>query len=156
MEHSTNNLPVAATNEPASPDAPTTPMSRLSERLGPEIGRAVDAAGEARAGRAIRSDGWTPERIRIFLTTLAECGSATSAASAADISVTSAYRYRNRSEGRAFHLAWNAALGLAQRRLEDVALSRALHGCVDIIVRNGKVWGERHRYDNRLLMAMIE
>jgi hypothetical protein len=34
-------------------------------------------------------------------------------------------------------------------------MSRALHGCVEVIVRDGVVWCERHRYDNRLSMAVL-
>ena len=60
-----------------------------------------------------------------------------------------------RADGRLFALAWDGALRLARPRLVDEALSRAVHGCVELIYRDGKVWGERHRYDNRLLMSVI-
>ena len=67
-----------------------------------------------------------------------------------------AYALRNRAGGRAFALAWDAAVEqLAHARVADEVRSRALHGCVELIVRDGKVWGERHRFDNRLTMALL-
>lgn len=152
-------------NSKPDPVAPTTASSlpaaalpgggisaRLSESL---VAEALDAGRDRRPGRARRSDGWTPDRIRTFLAALAECGVVEDAARAAGMTRQSAYRLRNRAAGRAFHLAWNAALQLARRRLADELMSRALHGCVDLIVRDGEVWGERHRHDNRLAMAML-
>lgn len=102
-----------------------------------------------------RAGGWTPARIRTFLTILADCGVVGDAARAAGMSRRSAYRLRNSAEGRAFHLAWSAAQQLARRRLADDVQSRAVHGCVDLIVSDGKVVGERHRFDNRLAMAVL-
>ena len=67
-----------------------------------------------------------------------------------------AYALRNRAGGGAFALAWDAAVEqLAHARVADEVRSRALHGCVEMIVRDGKVWGERHRFDNRLTMALL-
>ena len=71
------------------------------------------------------------------------------------MSASGAYRLRDRAEGAAFSLAWSAALLRARRRLADVVLSRALHGCVEVIYRDGEPWGERHRFDNRLTMAVL-
>ena len=34
-------------------------------------------------------------------------------------------------------------------------MSRAIHGCKEVIVRDGQVVGERHRFDNRLTMAVL-
>lgn len=105
--------------------------------------------------RAQRSDGWTPERIRTFLDALSQCGVVTDAARAAGLSVQSAYAFRNSARGRAFDVAWRAALLLARRRIADEVMSRAINGCVEVIMRDGEVWGERHRYDNRLTMAVL-
>jgi len=102
-----------------------------------------------------RHDGWTPERIRIFLHTLAACGVVADAARAAGMSVRSAYYLRNRAEGGPLDIAWTAALQLARRRLADAVVSRALHGCVEVVMRDGEVWGERHRFDNRLTMQVL-
>jgi hypothetical protein len=79
----------------------------------------------------------------------------TDAARAAGMTAKSAYDLRNRRAGHAFHIAWDAAELLARRRVSGEVLSRSMHGCVDVIVRDGEVWGERHRFDNRLTMAVL-
>lgn len=105
-------------------------------------------------GRA-RHDGWSPDRIRIFLTTLSECGVVADAARAAGMSVAGAYAYRNRAAGRAFNIAWNAAAILGRRRLADAVQSRAMHGWVETIRRDGEIVAQRNRFDNRLSMAVL-
>ncbi len=183
MEQTTNTPPESATNEPASPSAPASgtaqsiaaisrrlsvavedaaavhapasfaqPLVRTSDRLSDEL---IESAVAGAAGRRARDDGWTPQAIRAFLEALAECGVVGDAARAAGMGVRSAYAFRNSAAGRAFDLAWRAALVRARGRLADEVMSRALHGCVDVIVRDGEVWGERHRYDNRLTMAVL-
>jgi hypothetical protein len=160
MEHIRNSSVAAAIDAPAdyaTPADAARPAACLSNRLDPGLlGSALDAGRDVRPGRAARSDGWTPDRIRIFLETLAECGVVEDAARAAGMSKQTAYRLRKRAAGRAFHVAWNAAEQLARNRLAGEVVSRALHGCVEVIVRDGQVWGERHRFDNRLTMAVLE
>jgi hypothetical protein len=51
--------------------------------------------------------------------------------------------------------AWEAALQIAKRQIADALIGRAMHGCVDVIVRNGVVVAERRRFDNRLSMATL-
>jgi hypothetical protein len=160
MEQIQNIPPGAATDEPAfpslAPAAADRPAARVSNRLAESLVEpALDCGRDVRADRATRGDGWTPERIRSFLNALAECGVVEDAARAAGISKQSAYNLRNRTAGRAFHVAWTAAEHLARRRLSEVVMSRALNGCVEVIMRDGKVWGERHRFDNRLTMAVL-
>jgi len=103
----------------------------------------------------IRIDGWTAERMRIFLSVLSRCGSVSEAARNAGLSRQSAYALRNSERGRAFDLAWNAAHILAHRRLADDLLERAVHGQLELYVREGKVVGERHRFDTRLALSML-
>lgn len=149
--------PVSAPPDPAAairprPPARPDPDERLDERL---VESALASGRDRRGGRATRGDGWTPQRIRIFLVTLADCGCVTTAAGAAGISVRSAYNLRNRAEGRAFHIGWEAALQLAKRRLADSLMARAMHGCVDQIRKDGEIVAERCRFDNRLSMATL-
>ena len=39
--------------------------------------------------------------------------------------------------------------------MDDELMSRAMNGVVERIYRNGELWGERHRHDNRLAMAVL-
>lgn len=103
---------------------------------------------------AQRYDGWTPERQRIFLESLAECGTVQDACRAAGMSPASAYALRQRKSGALFALGWAAALRHARERLADELLSRAMHGCTETVERGDEVI-TRHRFDNRLSMAML-
>jgi hypothetical protein len=102
-----------------------------------------------------RSDGWTEEKSRIFLRTLAATGSVADACRACGMSRDSAYAYRGRAAGQAFGLAWEAAQLLARRAIADDLMARAVHGVVDRVYRNGELVAERHRHDNRLAMALL-
>ena len=122
----------------------------ISDRLGAYVPVTRDALGRRR-----RCDGLTPDRQVVFLDALARCGCAADAARAAGISRDTAYNLRNRAEGRAFALGWNAALLMSRGRIGDELHSRVMNGVVDKIYRNGELWGERHRHDNRLAMAVL-
>ena len=138
----------AATDEPAVPSTGTA--------LEPvPIDEAIECGADSRPGHTTRQDGWTPEAIRAFITKLAECGCVRDAAKAAGRSVQAAYNLRNATKGRAFRVAWDAALLHARDRLADALMSRALDGQVRTLRRNGEVWGEEHRFDNRLATAML-
>jgi len=117
--------------------------------------RSLDVGKDKRPGRAMRGDGWTPDRIRTFLEALAECGCVADAAARAGMSVRSAYYLRNRAENGAFRYAWDAARLLARDQMAENLTSRALNGYVEIVTRDGKPWLERRRYDNRLSLAML-
>ena len=151
----------AATDEPAVPATPRSAgalsTARVSEALvAGAIEGVLHATADTHPGRAQRHDGWTPERITTFLSALAQCGCVEIAARAAGMTRQGAYALRNRAGGGAFALAWDAAVEqLTHARVADEVRSRALHGCVELIVRDGKVWGERHRFDNRLTMALL-
>jgi hypothetical protein len=124
--------------------------------LDPNLVDEILASGrDARPGYDQREDGWTPERIAIFLNRLAEWGIVSDAADAAGMTRQAAYALRNSAKGRAFQLAWRAALLLARRRLADDLMSRAVNGQVDRIFRDGELWRERHRQDNRLGLALL-
>jgi hypothetical protein len=106
--------------------------------------------------RRCRHDGWTPERQIAFLEALAACGVVTDACRHAGLSAQSAYAFRNRRAGRAFATAWDAVLvHRARGRLSDELMSRAMNGCVEAIRQAGEVTAERHRFDNRLSMAVL-
>lgn len=152
MEHAT-----AATQTPPSTlEAPDRASAGAPGLLDPDLVDQILASGrDARPGYDQREDGWTPERIAIFLNRLAEWGIVCDAAEAAGVTRQAAYALRNSAKGRAFQLAWRAALLLARRRLADDLMSRAVNGQVDQLWRDGQPWRERRRHDNRLGLALL-
>jgi hypothetical protein len=166
MKHNQNPFaPEAATDEPASPQQP----SRLPAAFEPELVRSradpsLTSTGLVEAytptttdarGYAIRHDGFTPERQTIFLSVLALCGVVADACRAAGVSRDTVYAFRTSPRGHAFALAWDAAILIARRPLSDELMSRVMNGVVERIYRNGELWGERHRHDNRLAMQVL-
>jgi hypothetical protein len=128
--------------------APSLTSARLSD--------AFDAAPPPPpTARMHRHDGWTPEKERIFCETLAGCGVVADACRAAGMSRDSAYARRRASSGRAFALAWDAARLVARASVADAVMSRAMNGVVDRVYKDGALVAERHRYDNRLTMAVL-
>jgi len=106
--------------------------------------------------RKPRHDGWTPAAVGIYLRTLAATGVVEHAARAAGRSAASAYAFRNRRQGRAFAMMWDAVLLHRTRaRIASELQGRAIAGCVSVRKRDGEVVGEYHYYDNRLAMAML-
>lgn len=119
------------------------------------IGKALHSGRDRRSGRAQRVDGWTPPRIRTFLEELARTGAVAKAARAVGMSRQSAYALRSSAKGQAFDDAWRRALLMAGPSIPDELMDRAMNGYVEPIYRNGKVWGERHRFDNPLAMRLL-
>ncbi|HZF93260.1 MAG TPA: hypothetical protein VEZ20_00150 [Allosphingosinicella sp.] len=103
--------------------------------------------------RRLRHDGWTPEKMRLFLERFAECGVVVEACEAAGMSARAAYNLRDRDP--LFAAGWDAASVKARAPLADEAFSRARNGVVERIYKDGVVVAERHRYDNRLTMAVL-
>ena len=137
------------------PNHPSSPHAASAEAAYPSL--VSDSLDEAcwNAGRH-RHDGWTPERLRAFLETLAACGVVADACRAAGMSPQSAYALRNRRAGRAFAAMWDAVqVHRARARMEGELMSRALCGCVERVEAPDGTARERHRYDNRLSMAML-
>lgn len=157
----------AATDEPASPlhpqaagpggperDSRPRPPDDRDDLISGRLGRYVPLATDA-LGRRRRCDGFTPDRQVVFLDAFARCGVVADAARAAGISRDTAYSLRNSARGAAFALGWDAAFLKSRPRVADELHSRALNGVVEKIYRNGELWGERHRHDNRLALAVL-
>ena len=102
-----------------------------------------------------RSDGWTVERQQGFVARLALGGCVSVAARGVGMTRRSAYRLRERPGAESFAASWDRARGWGEDRTVDVALEKALRGERVPIVRNGRCVGEAHRYDNRLLLAVL-
>lgn len=67
-----------------------------------------------------------------------------------------AYRLRRRTSGRAFALAWDAALLLARQRMIDDVIDMAFDGSIERHFRDGKLVLEKRRRDPRALLTTIE
>jgi hypothetical protein len=100
-----------------------------------------------------RLAGWSAERQRLFLVTLAETGSVHLACAAARLSARSAYRLRARSP--AFAAAWDVADRLAVGRLSALAFDRAIHGRTEQVWQQGELVGEKRVPSDRLLMWLL-
>jgi hypothetical protein len=103
-----------------------------------------------------RVDGWSPQRQRLFVETLAATGIVRAACEAVQISERAAYGLRLRRDGTAFRLGWDAAILIARARLADTLLARAIEGQEEVITRDEDgTQMRRHRHDNRLAMSML-
>jgi hypothetical protein len=128
-------------------------LVRDREATGLVCGRLAESGADS--ARALRHDGWTPDKERIFLTTLAATGVIADACRACRMSRDAAYSRRNSSAGRPFALGWKAALVLARPVLADELMSRVRSGLIERVYRGGELVAERHRHDNRLAMAVL-
>jgi len=102
---------------------------------------------------ATRHDGWTRDRRRLFLESLAEGHPVESACAHVGMSKVTAYALRRRDPG--FALAWGAATLRARDALADLLTSRAVNGQVETLTREDGTIVTRHRYDNRLGLALL-
>ncbi|WP_374405392.1 hypothetical protein [Pelagerythrobacter sp.] len=102
-----------------------------------------------------RSNGWKPEVQRAFIEALADTGSVTSACRRVRRSTNGAYHLRRQPGAEGFRAAWDAAVDLGMRRIEDTAMDRALNGVGVPVYSYGKHIGERTVYNDRLLMFML-
>ena len=102
-----------------------------------------------------RHDGWTPERQSEFIEALADTGSVEAACKHVNMSQPGAYQLRRQDGAASFAKAWEAALDLGVRRLEDVAMERALNGVEEPFYVYGQHVGTRKKYNDRLLMFML-
>ena len=102
-----------------------------------------------------RHDGWTAERQRAFIATLAETGCVSEACAEVGITPRSAYRLREHPKAVSFRSAWDHATSMASARLVALAFERAVHGGVERIYRNGELVEERRKPSDKLLMWLL-
>jgi len=100
-----------------------------------------------------RLAGWSADRQRLFLETLAETGSVPLASSAARLTARSAYRLRTRSP--AFAAAWDTALQLSVGRLAAIVFDRAINGRIEQVFEGGELVAERRVPNDRLLTWLL-
>jgi hypothetical protein len=90
--------------------------------------------------RRPRLDGWTEEKQRRFIETLADTGLVGAAAKGVGMSRETAYRLKRSAHGAAFSRAWDAARAHAGGLVEDVAFERAFEGVEhNVYDENGEV-----------------
>ena len=106
-------------------------------------------------GRAPRHDGWTPDRQRAFLSAIADGLTVERACRLVQLTVSSAYAFRQRAAGAPFALGWRAATLLARDRVADDLLARAMDGQVTTVTRPDGSTVARHTYDNRTALALL-
>lgn len=105
--------------------------------------------------RKYRHDGWTEERQRAFIEALADTGSVKAAARQVNMSPEGAYYLRRQPGAQEFAAAWEAALDHGVRRLEDIAMERAINGVEVPVYSYGKLIGTRIVHNDRLLMFIL-
>lgn len=102
-----------------------------------------------------RSDGWTPARQVGFIHRLALGGCVAWAAKGVGMTKAGAYRLRERPGAEGFAAAWDRALGWGRSCAIDLGLERALAPEEVPVMYRGRRVGTRLRYDNRLLMTVL-
>lgn len=106
--------------------------------------------------RRPRFDGWTEEKQRRFIETLADTGLVNLAAKAVGMTRESSYRLRRSAHGAAFARAWDAARHHAGALIEDIAFDRAINGVEqEVYDHHGEVVATRLVHDNRLLKYLL-
>lgn len=106
--------------------------------------------------RRPRLDGWTEEKQRRFIETLADTGLVNVAAKAVGMTREGAYRLRRAAHGAAFARAWDAARHHAGGLIEDIAFDRAIEGTEqEVLDKSGDVIATRLVHDNRLLKYLL-
>ena len=103
-----------------------------------------------------QGNGWSVERQRAFLETLAQSGYVERAAGLVGMTRQGAYAFRQTPAGRAFDLAWDAALMLARQRMIDETYQLAFEGSIEQIYRDGKLVQEKRKRDPKMMLATIE
>ncbi len=139
---------------PAPVSAPTSTSTQPHTRSDTQASSAFADYEPVQLTR-MRPGGWTAERQRKFLVTLAETGSVSEASIMSGVSARSAYRLRQRPNATAFADAWDHALKLASLRLVTLAFERATTGTVREIWREGRLVGTTRAPSEKLLMFLI-
>jgi len=137
----TDLLPAATDGEPSTGETPAPHLPAM-----PFDGIELDDSRKRLAG-------WSAERQRLFLSTLAETGSVHLSSRAARLSARGAYRLRTRSP--AFAKAWDTALQLAVGRLAAIVFDRAINGRIEQVYQDGNLVAERRVPSDKLLTWLL-
>jgi hypothetical protein len=125
-------------------------LTQPSETYSPEEYRWVPVR------RKPRMDGWTEEKQRRFIETLADTGLVSAAVRAVGMTRESAYKLRRAAHAEAFARAWDAARHHAGSCLEDLAFERAIEGTAhNVYDERGDVVCTKRVYNDRLLTFLL-
>lgn len=105
--------------------------------------------------RKSRSNGLTPERQRIFIAMLAQCGSVHTACKAVGCSTHAVYHLRNSANAESFATAWDRAVERGARRVLDVLVDHAINGTPEFIYKDGQIVAERRHFNTRAQMWIV-
>ena len=136
---------------PPAADMPVDGATRADPAAEPVTATPFD--GVALEDSRKRLAGWSADRQRFFLASLAETGSVHLACTTARLSARSAYRLRARSP--AFAAAWDTAEQLAAGRLSALAFDRAINGRVEQVWEQGELVMEKRVPSEKLLMWLL-
>ncbi len=106
--------------------------------------------------RRTRRDGWTIERQRTFIQTLADTGSLRVAAQSVGMSEAGAIYLRKQPGAESFCAAWDAAVASGSARVRERLIDHALNGIPEEVYHAGKLVGERRRFNHRSMMWIVE
>jgi hypothetical protein len=166
-------IPRPTVEQPGAVPAPAPAPPELSWRLDPEVSRRMreavlsdpaDAKLDLRClepddedgTRKTRHDGWTRDRQRRFVESLAQSGVVIQACDDVGLSRQSAYYFRQTANGRAFAALWDEARKIARRALLDNLISNAVTGETLNIREDGFVVAATRRKSPLRLVRMIE
>ena len=137
------------------------------QKKGQALRRAAEARGEKVGLPAVltaftpvpriynRHDGWTPERQRNFIASLAQTGCVTRAAAEVNMSQRNCYALRNSPGAEEFRKAWDAAIDCGLALLKDIAFERAIDGELIPVFSGGKLVGHRRKKNDALMMFIL-
>lgn len=162
MKQNPDSPAVETANAAASPDTEADPPALPAAAAAGEDGAPPPAGYDPAEYRWVpvrrrpRLDGWTEEKMRRFIETLADTGQVNLAAKAVGMSRESAYKLRRSPHGAAFARAWDAARHHAGSFLEDVAFERAIEGEErNVYNEYGEVIATKPVVNDRLLMFLL-
>jgi len=132
---------------PVRADGSVSPFYELDHEQLERLGQDTPAT------RRIRHDGWTTERQKDFIETLAATASVADACRYVGLSRQSAHKLYARSPQ--FRAAWDEALKAAVGVLAATAFDRAVNGTQEQVWHEGRMVGFREKHHDRLLIYLL-
>ena len=116
----------------------------------------LDFTPVPRGPRGARSDGWTPERQREFIETLAATGSVVAACRGVGLRPPGVYGLRHRPGAESFRAAWDAAVERGTSQVRDILIDHSVNGVPESVWWAGKEVGERRKFNHNTMRWIVE